>query len=94
MATRVGRPYFEFAELNDTSLPPYPRGYAVDLVEAIFKIINKENNLNWEPEFYQVEGNKYGNPAAGSKKWDGLIGDLMDHVSFILRLSLTSRMAN
>lgn len=82
MATKVTRPYFDFTNTNDSSEAPY-RGYAVDLIDAIFKIVNKDHNLNWEYEFYAVQ--KTGNPIPGSKKWDGLLGDVMEHVSLIIR---------
>lgn len=78
VATKVTRPYFDFTNTNDSSEAPY-RGYAVDLIDAIFKIVNKDHNLNWEYEFYAVQ--KTGNPIPGSKKWDGLLGDVMEHVS-------------
>ncbi|KAL0830569.1 hypothetical protein ABMA28_002721 [Loxostege sticticalis] len=76
VATKVTRPYFDFTNTNDSSEAPY-RGYAVDLIDAIFKIVNKDHNLNWEYEFYAVQ--KTGNPIPGSKKWDGLLGDVMEH---------------
>lgn len=79
VATKVTRPYFDFTKTNDSSEIPY-RGYAVDLIDAIFNIINKDHNLNWEYEFYALE--KTGNPIAGSKKWDGLLGDVIEHVSY------------
>ncbi|XP_028166877.1 glutamate receptor ionotropic, kainate 2-like [Ostrinia furnacalis] len=89
IATKVTRPYFEFAKTNDSSEVTY-RGYAVDLIKAVFEIINRENNLNWEYEFYAVE--KTGNPIPGSKKWDGLLGDIMEHKAelAISDLSITS----
>lgn len=56
------------------------RGFAVDLIDAIFKRINMNMSTKLEYEFYRVAGDKYGNPKVGSKKWDGLIGELLEHV--------------
>lgn len=52
----------------------------MDLIKAIFERIKIDNNLDLEYEFYRATGDKYGNPIPGTKKWDGIIGDLMEHV--------------
>ncbi|CAH0752654.1 unnamed protein product [Diatraea saccharalis] len=78
VATRVGSPYFVFTQENDTSPYPY-RGYAVDLISEIFKLINKEEKVNLEFEFYRVDHDQYGNQIAGTNKWNGMMGDLIEH---------------
>ena len=60
------------------------RGYCVDLIEAIFKHIREKHDVKLEYEFYIAPGNDYGSQIEGSKKWNGIIGELMDHVSYIL----------
>lgn len=49
------------------------RGYAVDLIDEIAKM------LNFKYEFYLVKDGKYGSLKDG--RWDGLIKDLLDRVS-------------
>lgn len=72
----MGLPYFSSKEENGTHVL---RGYAVDLTNAILEIINKEPGYALKPEFYAVK--TYGNPIEGTKKWDGIVGELIDHVS-------------
>lgn len=51
-------------------------------MEKIFEhmVQNKLINKDLKYEFYRVSGDKYGNPITGTKKWDGLIGELIEHV--------------
>lgn len=78
IATKKDLPYFEIVEHSNGT---FYRGFVVDLIEAIFKQIKNETNIELEYEFYKVADNKLGNPIPESKKWDGIIGDLIEHVS-------------
>lgn len=62
------------------------RGYAVDLVNKIFETINKDLGTEFVPEFHEVYDKNYGNPIEGTKKWNGLIGELLTHVSSIKKV--------
>lgn len=50
-------------------------GYAYDLIDAI------SNILGFKYEFRLVAGNKYGSYNKETKRWDGLVKELLDHVS-------------
>lgn len=50
-------------------------GYAYDLIDAI------SNILGFKYEFRLVAGNKYGAYNKETRKWDGLVKELLDHVS-------------
>lgn len=80
MATREEAPYYYKGVDSVTNMTIY-KGYAIDLIDAIIKNINKINKMNLEYEIYKVPGNGYGSPVAGTKKWNGIIGELMEHVS-------------
>lgn len=49
-------------------------GYAFDLIDEIANI------LHFKYEFRLVPGNKYGAYNKETKKWDGLVKELLDHV--------------
>ncbi|CAH0720012.1 unnamed protein product, partial [Brenthis ino] len=75
IASMQGKPYFDM-QVFKNGTATY-EGYAVDLIQAIFEYIEKERHEKYEYEFYRVED--YGHPIAGTKKWDGLIGELLEH---------------
>ncbi|KAG6450858.1 hypothetical protein O3G_MSEX006790 [Manduca sexta] len=75
IGTIEGLPYFQ--TVNDVNGTSY-RGFAVDLVNAIFERIKIDNKIEFEYEFYKADSG-YGNHITGTKKWNGLIGDLMEH---------------
>lgn len=50
-------------------------GYAMDLIDEISKI------LHFKYEFRLVPNNAYGSYNKETKKWDGLVKELLDHVS-------------
>ncbi|XP_034829455.1 glutamate receptor 4-like isoform X1 [Maniola hyperantus] len=78
VASKMGKPYFDVVQVNGTTTF---RGYAVDLMQNIYEHMVKNDLINKDLryEFYRVNGDLYGNPIAGTKKWDGLIGDLIEH---------------
>lgn len=80
--TRTGRPYFDIVEAPNGTI--IYRGYCVDLIDALVKHIKKVNKVNLEYEFYIAPENDYGIQLEGTKKWNGIIGELMEHVSYIL----------
>ncbi|VVC94094.1 unnamed protein product [Leptidea sinapis] len=86
VVSRKGKPYFDIDESNGTT---QYRGYAVDLVEEIFKYISKVNKEDYKYEFYRVSGDHYGNQIAGTKKWNGILGDLIDHNAELAVCDLT-----
>lgn len=49
-------------------------GYAFDLIDGIAK------EVGFKYEFKLVAGNKYGAFDKVTKKWDGLVKELLDHV--------------
>ncbi|XP_075975522.1 glutamate receptor ionotropic, kainate 2-like [Anticarsia gemmatalis] len=87
VAARIARPYFY--ESSNPNEPTVYKGYAVDLIQAIFERINEAEKLNLEYEIYPVPGNGYGNPVSGTKKWDGIIGELLDHKAELAICDLT-----
>ncbi|CAK1555312.1 unnamed protein product [Leptosia nina] len=76
VVSRRGKPYFDIDDSNGTEVY---RGYAVDLIDAIFDFIRKEYHEDMKYEFYRVTGDSYGSQTPGTKKWDGIIGDLLEH---------------
>ncbi|KAJ2951072.1 hypothetical protein O0L34_g5452 [Tuta absoluta] len=88
---RKGMPYFNVTV--DENGEDVPRGYAVDLITEIFKAIEeKESTLKFKLEFREVRDGGYGNPIEGSKKWNGIMGELMEHTADlgICDLTITS----
>lgn len=53
-------------------------GFSLDLIDAIAK------DLRFQYRFELVPGNKYGSYNPVTKKWDGLVKQLLDRVSFHL----------
>ncbi|CAD0201788.1 unnamed protein product [Chrysodeixis includens] len=86
VVTRIGKPYFDAVETENGTVY---RGYCVDLIDAIFEYIRVANKVDLEYEFYIVPGNGYGNPVAGTKKWDGLIGELLEQKAHLAICDLT-----
>nr|QZH55031.1 ionotropic glutamate receptor 9 [Achelura yunnanensis] len=77
IVSRNGKPYFEqITEANGTI--SYT-GYAVDLIKLIFEHMNTKQGIVLNYEFYRVSGDLYGNIIQGTKKWNGLIGELLEH---------------
>ncbi|KAF9423570.1 hypothetical protein HW555_001125 [Spodoptera exigua] len=89
VVTRIGKPYFHIKETENGTIY---RGYCVDLIDAIFTYIKKTMNIELEYEFYVAPGNEYGNQLEGTKKWNGIIGEIMDHKAHlgICDLTITS----
>lgn len=72
-------PYFGIEEYNGTVVQI---GYAVDLIDGIFKHIRQQKGYeDIKHELYKIDGNSIGNQIAGTKKWDGLIGEVLELVS-------------
>lgn len=55
------------------------RGYAVDLINAIFENIHKEKGIQLKPEFVVYEA--IGDRIEGTKRWSHMMGALINHVS-------------
>lgn len=53
-------------------------GYSVDLIDSIAKILGFKYNFELTPD------NKYGSFNKVTKKWDGLVKQLLDRVSKML----------
>ncbi|XP_053604447.1 glutamate receptor ionotropic, kainate 2-like isoform X2 [Plodia interpunctella] len=75
IVTRLGKPYY-FENPNGTE--GY-RGYAIDLVDAIFKEINRKKGIKLEYEFYRAPHDAYGKQIEGTSKWNGILGELIEH---------------
>lgn len=54
-------------------------GYSLDLIDAIAR------ELHFKYEFYQVPNNLYGSFNKVTKKWDGLVKELLDRVSMTVK---------
>ncbi|XP_023938052.2 glutamate receptor 4-like [Bicyclus anynana] len=78
VVSKKGKPYFDVVQVNGTTMF---EGYAVDLMQNIFDYMVKNNLIHKDLkyEFYRESEDKYGNPIAGTKKWDGIIGELIEH---------------
>ncbi|CAK1585389.1 unnamed protein product [Parnassius mnemosyne] len=76
VVTKKGMPYFDIEESNGTIVY---KGYAVDLIEGIFKHIRQQKGYEEiRHEIYKIDGNSIGNQISGTKKWDGLIGEVLE----------------
>ena len=53
------------------------KGYCIDLLEML------ENDLGFNSQLYIVEDLKFGSRNKKTKKWNGLIADLYNGVSFV-----------
>lgn len=58
-------------------------GYSVDLIDGIAKI------LGFKYRFEPAKDNKYGSFNKVTKKWDGLVKDLLDRVSKLGKVSFS-----
>lgn len=79
IAVKIGEPYLmlqqiEYDEENDVTLEGNARyeGYIVDLINII------QQNLNFRYELEVVADGKYGNFDPETKKWNGLVRQLID----------------
>lgn len=45
------------------------------------RLADKANDFKYQ--FYKVEGVGFGKQKPGSKRWDGILGELIDHVSLL-----------
>lgn len=86
--SRRNQPYFDYKEKcagEDCETDPNPEmkyeGFAVDLVDAIFKILQTEQGLNYTYKFVHDTDKEYGKYNKKEKKWSGLIGDLLNKVN-------------
>ncbi|XP_068634016.1 glutamate receptor ionotropic, kainate 2-like isoform X2 [Battus philenor] len=76
VASKIGMPYFDVEESNGTIIQ---KGYAVDLIDAIFEHIRQQKGYeDIKHEIYRINGNSVGNQMVGTKKWDGLIGEVLE----------------
>lgn len=55
-------------------------GFSVDLIKEIFRFL-REEKFNYTFEFMDGGDKKAGTVDETTKKWTGLIGDLLDNVS-------------
>ncbi|XP_060801537.1 glutamate receptor ionotropic, kainate 2 isoform X2 [Amyelois transitella] len=63
-------------------------GFSVDLVKKIFELL-KEEKFNYTYEFVHEKDKGYGKYDPKTKKWDGLIGDLLDKKADLAVCDLT-----
>ncbi|GBP79802.1 Glutamate receptor ionotropic, kainate 2 [Eumeta japonica] len=89
IVSRKGDPYFYEHEENGEK--KYT-GYAVDLMDQIFEYINKNQKTKFTYKFYRVAGDELGTYNNLSKKWNGIIGDLLEHKAdlAVCDISITS----
>lgn len=63
-------------------------GFSVDLVEKIFEIL-REEKFNYTYKFVYKKDHSYGKLNEETKKWDGLIGELLDKSADLAVCDLT-----
>ncbi|XP_073831694.1 glutamate receptor ionotropic, kainate 2-like [Musca autumnalis] len=76
VATRIGAPYFmEREDADEAELTGNSRyiGYVVDLIEELSK------EIQFEYVFVPVPGNGYGKYNKEIKRWDGIIGEIINN---------------
>ncbi|XP_061399336.1 glutamate receptor ionotropic, kainate 2-like [Musca vetustissima] len=76
VATRIGAPYFmERENATDTEIMGSSRytGYVVDLIDELSK------EMQFEYVFVPVPGNGYGKYNKETKRWDGIIGEIINN---------------
>ncbi|XP_073955277.1 glutamate receptor ionotropic, kainate 2-like isoform X2 [Choristoneura fumiferana] len=83
--TKRGKPYI--MPSHNSSEPP--RGYVIDLMEHIMDHIRNVQNYSLKYSVSLGPDDKYGNPIEGSRRWDGLIGELMEHKADLAICDLT-----
>ncbi|XP_048485516.1 glutamate receptor ionotropic, kainate 2 [Plutella xylostella] len=89
--SKIGKPYFykkENQSLEDSDEEEY-EGFSVDLVEAIFDVLKNKMNLNYSYSFSKASYKDYGKINPETKKWEGLIGDLLDKKADLAVCDLT-----
>ncbi|XP_026748791.1 glutamate receptor ionotropic, kainate 2-like [Galleria mellonella] len=94
--SRRAKPYFYDKQKCEEDDPdcveedadPKYEGFSVDLVKAIFEIL-REEKYNYTYSFYHDEDKSYGKYNPLTKKWDGLIGDLLDKKADLAVCDLT-----
>jgi hypothetical protein len=81
VVSRQGRPYLDFKKPKENEvLKGNDRfeGYAVDLIKHIMD----EHNFTFE--FKLAEDGEYGSYDKNAKRWNGIIGELLDGVKIVL----------
>ncbi|XP_075975521.1 glutamate receptor ionotropic, kainate 2-like [Anticarsia gemmatalis] len=89
--SRLAEPYFiEKKPIDGEEVDPDNKweGFSVDLVKAIFDIL-KQENYNYTYEFVDAKNKTYGKFDTKTKKWNGLIGDLLDKKADLAVCDLT-----
>ncbi|XP_068617451.1 uncharacterized protein [Battus philenor] len=92
--SRKAKPYFyekekcTTAECEEEDDGEEYEGFSVDLVKQIFETLRKEN-FNYTYSFKHDMDYKYGHYDKDKKKWDGLIGDLLDKKADLAVCDLT-----
>jgi len=76
MVVFQGAPYLKKKDDNETHVGnDRYEGFSMDLIDAIAK------DLNFTYEFELVPDGQYGSFNKATKKWDGLVKQLLDRVS-------------
>lgn len=93
---RVNKPFFAKVTCGGKECPddydgPKYEGFSVDLVDNIVQMLNKDEGKHYEYEFLYDPTMDYGEYDDKTKKWTGLIGQLLDKVVFIYNWTLTIR---
>ncbi|XP_061714412.1 glutamate receptor ionotropic, kainate 2-like isoform X1 [Cydia pomonella] len=83
VVTRKEAPYYMVPKNGDP-----PKGYVIDLMDEIFKHIREKEHPGW---FHVVDdpGLKVGGPIEGSRRWSGLIGEILEHKAHFAVSDLT-----
>ncbi|KAM3965018.1 glutamate receptor ionotropic, kainate 2 [Aphomia sociella] len=94
--SRKAKPYFydkekcaeDDPDCEEEDADPKYEGFSVDLVKEIFRIL-REEKYNYTYSFYHDEDKSYGKYNPLTKKWNGLIGDLLDKKADLAVCDLT-----
>lgn len=84
----MSRPFFSKVTCDGKECPedydgPKYEGFSVDLVENIVEILKSEEGKDYSYEFIYDQTIDYGEYDSKTKKWNGLIGQLLDKVGTI-----------
>lgn len=81
----MSKPFFAKVTCDGKECPEGPKyeGFSVDLVDNIVQILKKEEGRDYDYEFIYDQTIDYGEFDTKTKKWNGVIGQLLDKVSAI-----------
>ncbi|XP_026319013.1 glutamate receptor ionotropic, kainate 2-like [Hyposmocoma kahamanoa] len=91
---KVSKPFFSKVTCDGKECPedydgPKYEGFSVDLVDNIVQILKREEGKDYDYEFIYDQTIDYGEYDTKTKKWNGLIGQLLDKKADLAVCDLT-----